>query len=92
MTLNRPRATGYYAKYLGREYHAAVKSSTVILRSYQGEPEAVDFKASRIPMVQGVKAVQRSELEQLSFVRTVCQWNGEPFLIVGVHDANVYVF
>lgn len=92
MTLGRPRATGYYAKFIGREYHATVKESNVILRSYHGEPEAIDFKPSRIPAVQGIRVVPRSELEQLSFVRTVCRWQGEPFVIVGVGPGYVDVF
>lgn len=92
MTLGRPRATGYYAKYVGREYHATVKEGDVILRSYRGEPEVIDFAPSRIPAVQGIKIVPRSELEQLSFVRTVCRWQGEPFVIVGVGPGYVDVF
>ncbi len=36
--------------------------------------------------------MQRSELEQLSFVRTVCNWQGEPFAIVGVAGQFINVF
>lgn len=93
MTIKRPRATGHYAQYQGREFHAAVgDGSTIILRSYRGEPEAVGFRPSRIPSVQGILPVERSELEQLTFVRTVCRWQGEPFVVVGVDDQTVYVF
>lgn len=92
MTLNRPRATGYYATFAGREYHATVKDPNVILRSYRGEPEAVGFSHSRIPAVQGIRIVPRSDLQQLTFVRTVCRWKDEPFMIVGIEDGYVDVF
>jgi hypothetical protein len=92
MTIKRPRATGHYATFLGREYHATTQGPNVILRSYRGEPAAVDFSPSRIPLVQGIRTVQRSDLEQLSFVRTVCRWRGEAFVVVGVDDQLLYVF
>ncbi|MCV7065247.1 hypothetical protein H7H51_05175 [Mycolicibacterium farcinogenes] len=92
MTIKRPRATGYYAVFLGREYHATVHGEDVILRSYGGEPEPVDFMPSRIPMVQGIRRVQRAELERLSFVRTVCRWKEEPFVVVGVEGEELNVF
>jgi hypothetical protein len=91
VTLKRPRATGYYATLLGREYHATTQGSDVILRSYNGEPPPVDFLPSRITSVQGIRTVQRSDLENLSFVRTVCRWQGEPFTVVGVDDQLLYV-
>lgn len=91
MTLRRPRATGYYATFLGREYHATTQGPNVILRSYNGEPAPVDFSPSRIPSVQGTRTVQRSDLESLSFVRTVCRWQGEPFTVVGAQEQILYV-
>jgi hypothetical protein len=36
--------------------------------------------------------VQRSELESFSFVRTVCRWRGEPFVVVGVDGEFLHVF
>jgi hypothetical protein len=92
VTLRRPRATGYYATFRGREYHATTRGADVVLRSYTGEPTPADFKPSRIPGVGGILVVERSELEALSFVRTVCQWRSEPFVIVGVDADSVYVF
>jgi len=92
MTLRRPRATGYYATFVGREYQASTQGPNVILRSYNGEPPPVDFVPSRIPSVQGTRTVQRSELENLVFVRTVCRWQGEPFTVVGAEEQILYVF
>lgn len=92
MTLKRPRATGYYALFLGREYHATTHGADVILRSYQGESTAADFTPSLIPIVQAIRRVHRSEIERLSFVRSVCRWKGEPFLIVGVEGEFLNVF
>jgi len=93
MTIKRPRATGHYAKYRDREYHATVgDGATVTLRSYRGEPQAEEFQPSQIPSVQGILTVQRSELEELAFVRTVCRWQGEPFVVVGADDQTLYVF
>jgi hypothetical protein len=90
--LERPRATGYYAIYNGREFHAAVHGADVILRSYRGEPAPLDFAPSRIPLVQGVRIVARSSLEKLHFVRTLCSWRSEPFLVVGVDGQMIHVF
>lgn len=92
MTIKRPRATGHYAIFEGREYHATTQGADVVLRSYQGEPESVDFTPSRIPAIHGIRAVPRSALEQLTFVRTVCRWQGEPFVIVATEGEVVYVF
>jgi hypothetical protein len=92
MTLRRPRATGHYGVYNGREYHAAVHGADVILRSYRDEPAPVDFGPSRIPLVQGVRTVARSTLDKLHFVRTVCSWRTEPFLVVGVDGQTLQVF
>lgn len=92
MTLGRPRATGYYATFMGREFHATTtRSEMVVLRSYRDELTTPDFSASRIPMVQGIRVVRRAELENLSFVRTVCTWQREPFVVVGVDASLLYV-
>lgn len=92
MTIKRPRATGFYAVFQGREFHATTGGPKVILRSYLGEPEAEGFTPSRIPGVQGIRAVDRNELEKLSYVSSVCRWQDEPFMIVGVQGdvANVF--
>jgi len=93
MTIKRPRATGHYARYHGREYHATIGDGTsVILRSYRGEPPAEGFRPSRIPSVQSILPVERFELDELTFVRTVCRWQGEPFTVVGVDEQTLYVF
>jgi hypothetical protein len=92
MTIRRPRATGYYAIFQGREYHATNKGTKVVLRSYHGEPEAVGFSQSAIPLVQGIRMVERSELERLIFVKTVCRWQAEPFVIVGLEGDFIGVF
>lgn len=92
MKLRRPRATGFYATFRGREYHAVAKGADVVLRSYTGEPVAEGFKPSRIPGVEGILVVERSDLDELSFVRSVCQWRSEPFVIVGVDGESAHVF
>ena len=92
VTLPRPRATGYYATYAGREYHASVKGPNVMLRSYLGEPTAVGFSPSRIPRVQGIQSIERSQLDRLDFVRTVCRWNGEQLVVLGVDVDMLDVF
>jgi hypothetical protein len=92
MTIGRPRATGHYAIFQGREFHATTQGPTVILRSYRGEEPPDGLSPSRIPLVQGILAVQRSELEKLSFVRTVCKWRAEPFVVVGVDGPVLNVF
>jgi hypothetical protein len=57
-----------------------------------GEPETVGFSQSAIPSVQGIRMVERSELECLIFVKTVCRWQAEPFLIVGLEGDFIDVF
>ena len=92
MRIPRPRATGIYAVFQNREYHATANGGKVILRSYRGEPDAPEFTPARIPTVAGIRVVDRSELESLAFVNTVCLWRGEPFMIVGIDGEFADVF
>lgn len=92
MRIERPRATGFYAVFQGREFHATTAGTTVILRTYVGEPDAADFLPSRIPSVSGIRGVERAELENLSYAKVVCRWRGEPFMIVGIAGDQADVF
>lgn len=92
MTLPRPRATGFYATFEGREFHATPSGASLVLRSYVGEPPADGFAPSQIPSVAGVRTVDRAAVEKLTFVRTVCTWRGEPFMVVAVEGNTLYAF
>jgi len=88
----RPRCTGLYGVYEGREFHVALQGEKAILRSFLGEPEAHGFSSSKIASVQGICSVARIDLESLSFVRALCKWRGEPFVIVGVEGGLLSTF
>jgi hypothetical protein len=92
LTIERPRATGFYATLEGREFHATTSGENVVLRVYQGEDVPEGFSASAIPTVAGIRIVARASLDQLVYVKSMCKWQGEPFSIVAMDGAFLFVF
>jgi hypothetical protein len=72
---------GYVARWRGVEYEASPDGSTV--RLYQPTPGD-----GFTPVREGrfVRELLLSEVEGLSYVRTVCTWRGEPFIVLAEHD------
>jgi hypothetical protein len=92
LAIERPRATGFYATFEGREYHATTSDANVVLRVYDGEDVPAGFSTSAIPTVAAIKTVARAAVEKLVYVKSMCKWQGEPFSIVAVDGTFLYVF
>ncbi|MEU5549151.1 MULTISPECIES: hypothetical protein [unclassified Micromonospora] len=72
---------GYVARWRGREYQASPDGGEI--RLYR--PEAADgFEEVRVG--RHVRVVPASEVEELAYVRTTCTWQGQPFIVLAVHD------
>ncbi|MEV0394560.1 hypothetical protein [Polymorphospora rubra] len=73
---------GYIARWEGREYEASPDGDRV--RIYQ--PEAGDgFEEVRPGRF--VRVVPAVEVEDLAYVRTTCEWKGQPFIVLAQHDS-----
>ena len=72
---------GYVAAWRGREYEASPDGDQV--RIYQPEPGEgfLEVRAGRF-----VRVVPAAEVDDLAYVRTICAWRGEPFIILAEHD------
>jgi hypothetical protein len=73
---------GFVARWRGEEYEASPDGAEVRLFS----PEPADgFEQVRPGRYRRVVAA--SEATDVTYVRTVCTWRGEPFIVLGEHDA-----
>ncbi|HEY8452463.1 MAG: hypothetical protein FWJ70_00610 [Micromonosporaceae bacterium] len=72
---------GYVATWRGVEYEASPEGATV--RLYRPSP-AEGF--TQVREGRYVREVPAAEVENLSYVRTVCTWRGEPFIVLAQHD------
>jgi hypothetical protein len=73
---------GYVARWLGREFEA-VPGADGDVRLYTPEPTD-GFEELRPGRFRRV--VPASEVEDLRYMRTVCSWRGEPFIVVGEYE------
>ncbi|MFI0351291.1 hypothetical protein [Actinomadura sp. 9N407] len=73
---------GYVARWLGRDFEASPGADGEI-RLYTPEPTD-GFEELRPGRFRRI--VPASEVENLSYIRTTCSWQGEPFVIVGEHE------
>ncbi|GAA2095109.1 hypothetical protein [Actinomadura alba] len=74
---------GYIASWGGAEYEASPGADSTV-RLYTAEP-AEGFEETRPGRYRRV--VSAAELDSLNYIRTVCTWRGEPFVIVGEHES-----
>ncbi len=72
---------GFVGTWRGREYEVSPDGSEV--RLYSSEQEE-GFEAIRPGRYRRI--VPAGEVTELSYVRTVCKWRGEPFIVLGEHD------
>jgi hypothetical protein len=72
---------GYYATWRGREYEASPDGQDV--RLYASEP--VD-SFTQVRPGRFLRVVPVGEVTELVYVRTICTWQGEPFIVLGQHD------
>jgi hypothetical protein len=72
---------GYVARWQGQEYEASPDGENV--RIYQPEPED-GFREVRPGRY--VRVLPVSTVDDLAYMRTVCTWKGEPFIVLAEHD------
>jgi hypothetical protein len=72
---------GYYARWRGREYEASPDGMD--LRLYATQP-ADGF--GQVRPGRFVRVVALAEVDDFSYIRTTCNWQGEPFIVLGEHE------
>jgi hypothetical protein len=73
---------GYVARWHGLDYEASPDGASV--RLYQPSP-AEGFTEVREGRYVQVRPM--TEIDSLSYVRTVCSWRGEPFIVLAEHES-----
>jgi len=73
---------GYQATYLGETFEASPDGDD-LCRLYSTEPRE---GFTKIHDRRYVLVVSSDQISNLSYVRTMCMWRGEPFIILGEHD------
>lgn len=72
---------GYYAGWRGSEYEASPDGDRVRLYATTPTEGFAELRPDR-----HVRVVGPDQLEHLSYVDTLCTWQGEPFLVLGEHE------
>lgn len=72
---------GYVARWRGREYEASPDGEHV--RIYQPEP-GDGFEQARPGRF--VRVLDADDVDSLAYVRTLCSWRGQPFIVLGEHE------
>ncbi|MBV1851946.1 hypothetical protein [Catellatospora tritici] len=72
---------GFIASYLGREYEASPDGDSVRLYRPEGADGFEEVRPGRY-----VRVVPVVEVDELAYVRTVCNWRGQPFVVLAEHD------
>jgi hypothetical protein len=73
---------GYAARWQGTEYEASPDGETV--RLYR--PDAADgFEEVRPGRYRQI--VPATDVDDLVYVRTMCTWRNQPFIVLGEHEA-----
>jgi hypothetical protein len=72
---------GFVARWRGLEYEASPDGDDV--RIYVPEP-AHGFEEVRPG--RHVRVLRVEDVEEFCYVRTTCNWRGQPFIILGEHD------
>jgi hypothetical protein len=73
---------GYLARWRGVEYEASPTGDGEV-RLYTIEPTE-GFEETR--PARHVRVVPADEVEHIRYVRTICRWRGETFIVVGEHE------
>jgi len=73
---------GYMARWQGREYEASPDGDQV--RIYQPEP-GVGF--TEVRPGRFVRVLPATEVDDLAYVRTICSWQGQPFIVLAAHES-----
>lgn len=72
---------GYYGRWRGREYEVSPDGSDMRLYATAAEDGFAPVKAGRF-----VRIVPATEVDDFTYIRTTCSWQGEPFIVLGEAD------
>jgi len=72
---------GYYATWRGKEYEVSPDGTD--MRLYSSEPE---HGFAQVRPGRYVHVVAAEQVEGFTYVRTMCTWQGEPFIVLGEAD------
>ncbi len=72
---------GYHARWRGREFEVSPDGGDMRLYSTEAEEGFTQVRPGRY-----LRVVAGSEVEDFSYIRTTCTWQGEPFIILGEAD------
>jgi hypothetical protein len=73
---------GFVARWRGDEYEASPDGAEVRLYSVAPVDGFDQLRPGRHRRI-----VRAEDVEDLSYIRTVCTWRGEPFIVLGEHDS-----
>ncbi len=73
---------GFSARWRGREYEASPDGAELRLYAGTAEEGFAQVRPGRF-----VRVVPANQVEDFCYVRTTCTWQGEPFIVLGEHDA-----
>ena len=78
---------GYFAEWLGNEYEAtpAIDENRLVIRLYRNT-EADGFQEVRPG--RHVRVVSWSEVDVMRYVRNICRWQGEPFVVIDRRESG----
>lgn len=72
---------GYIARWRGQEYEASPCGDEVRIYASIASEGFVRARTGRFVRVLGLR-----EVEEFCYVRTVCTWRGEPFIVLAEHE------
>jgi hypothetical protein len=73
---------GYVARWRDRDYEASPDGDDVRLYQPEGGDGFEEVHSGRY-----VRVVPATEVEHLGYVRTICRWKGEPFIVLAQHES-----
>ncbi len=72
---------GYHARWRGREYEVSPDGADMRLYATEAQEGFAQVRPGRF-----VRVVPAREVEDFSYIRTTCTWQGEPFIVLGEAD------
>lgn len=73
---------GFIARYAGKEFEASPDGDDVRIYLPESADGFEEVRAGRY-----VRVVPLSAVDDLAYYRTTCFWKGQPFIVLGEHDA-----
>lgn len=73
---------GYFARWRDEEYEASPDGANVRLYSQRPRSGFAEVRPDRY-----VRVVPVGEVGDVYYVRTLCYWHGQPFIVLGQHES-----